>query len=330
MKLEYQNLLKILIDKVNDFVLNNQSDDCLKIIAEDFEHHPNSAVLYYAQGFLYDKIGKSNEAKICYEKAYDVNPDYFLGIEVYNKAIEMLNSVNDTASKDNETTVATALKQLKTAIDYLEKAHKNAPQDGYAESAMIDSYIGVINFYIETNQSYCALEYLAKASELETDNATFFFAQGALYDKIGKSEEAKVSYEKAIEINPEYLDPWLNLGIQIYNKAIEMAKIADKIPIKKHKEYDVAIVAALEQMNKSVPYFERAYEINPEDSYVMNALMESYAKLRRTHPEYNEKYNEIKAKLDSTMQQGNKDSTTIITRFQSWLSGVFSFKRTDN
>ena len=163
MKLEYQNLLKILIDEVNDLVLNNQSDDCLKIIAEDFEHHPNSAALYYIQGFLYDKIGKSNDAKIYYEKAYDVNPDYFLGIEVYNKAVEMLNSVNDTASKDNETTVATALKQLKIAIDYLEKAHKNAPQDGYAESAMMNSYIGVINFYIETNQSYSALEYLAKA-----------------------------------------------------------------------------------------------------------------------------------------------------------------------
>ncbi len=329
MVIEYLNSFKTLIENVDYWTLNNQSDYGLKRIAEYFERYPNSAALYYAQGLLFEKTGNANDAKICYEKAYDGNPDYFSGIELYDKAVTMLNTVNDTASEENETTIATALKQLKKAIDYLEKAHKNVPEDGLAKEAMMNSYVAVINFYIATNQFNPALEYLAIAIEHQPSNESFFFAQGYLFEKIGKSDEAAVSYNKAIEINPEYFEPLLNLGIQIYNKAIEMGKIANEIPTNKPKEYDVAIVAALEQMNKSVPYFERAYEINPEDSYVMNALMESYTKLRRTHPEYNEKYNEIKAKLDSTTQQGNKDSTTIITRFQSWLSGVFGFKRTD-
>lgn len=329
MAIEYQESFTELIGNVDYVVLNNQSDYGLKCIAENIERYPNCAALYYAQGLLLEKIGKSNDAKISYEKALEINPDYLLGIEAYDKAVAMCNSVNDTASKESETTVETVLKQLKIAIDYLEKAHKNVPEDGFAKEAMMNSYIEVINLYIANNQFNPALEYLAIAVEHQPSNESLLFTQGYSFDKIGKPEEAKVSYEKVIEINPNHFDAWLNLGIQIYNKAIEMGKIANEIPTNKPKEYDVAIVAALEQMNKSVPYFERAYEINPEDSYVMNALMESYTKLRRTHPEYNEKYNEIKAKLDSTTQQGNKDSTTIITRFQSWLSGVFGFKRTD-
>ena len=163
--------------------------------------------------------------------------------------------------------------------------------------------VELINHYINNNQSEKALDYLTKAIEKEQNNASFYQAQGALLDRIGKPEEAKASYEKAIEINPDFFDPWLNLGVQVYNKAVEMAKAANDIPANKPKEYDAAIAAAFEQMNKAVPYFEKAHNINPSDSYTMQALKECYYKLRQTHPEYNDKYNDIKAKLEAAPQQ---------------------------
>ena len=95
----------------------------------------------------------------------------------------------------------------------------------------------------------------------------------------------------------------MNLGVQVYNKAIEMAKAANDIPANKPKEYDAAIAAAFEQMNLAIPYFEKANSINPSDVYTMQALKECYYKLRQTHPEYNDKYNDIKAKLDAADQK---------------------------
>lgn len=163
--------------------------------------------------------------------------------------------------------------------------------------------VELINHYISNNQSELALDYLAKAIEREANNASYYFAQGALLDKIGKPAEATVSYEKAIEIKPDYFEAWLNLGVQVYNKAVEMSKAANDIPANKPKEYDAAIAAAFEQMNLAIPYFEKAHSFNPNDVYTMQALKECYYKLRQTHPEYNDKYNDIKAKLDAAPQQ---------------------------
>ena len=53
----------------------------------------------------------------------------------------------------------------------------------------------------------------------------------------------------------------------------------------------------------AIPYFEKANSINPNDVYTMQALKECYYKLRQTHPEYNDKYNDIKAKLDAADQK---------------------------
>ena len=163
--------------------------------------------------------------------------------------------------------------------------------------------VELINHYMANKQSNEALSYLEQAIKNEPNNVSFYFAQGALYDQIGKQEEAKVSYEKALEINPDHFDSWLNLGVQVYNKSIEMVKAANDIPTNKPKEYDAAIAAALEQMNKAIPYFEKCHSINPNDTYTMQALKECYYKLRMTHPDYNEKYEAIKAQLDAAGQQ---------------------------
>ena len=82
-----------------------------------------------------------------------------------------------------------------------------------------------------------------------------------------------------------------------------MAKAANDIPTNKPKEYDAAIDAAYDQMNKAIPYFEKALNVKPDDTYTMQALKECYYKLRSKHPEYNDKYNDIKAKLDAADQK---------------------------
>ena len=77
------------------------------------------------------------------------------------------------------------------------------------------------------------------------------------------------------------------------------AKVANDIPANKPKEYDAAIAAAFEQMNLAIPYFEKANALKPTDAYTMQCLKECYYKLRSSHPEYNDKYNDIKAKLEA-------------------------------
>jgi tetratricopeptide (TPR) repeat protein len=162
--------------------------------------------------------------------------------------------------------------------------------------------IELINFYLTTNKSEEALSYLDKAIAADATNASFYYAQGSLYDKIGQIDKAKSSYEKAIELNPEYSDAYYNLGALYYNKAVDMSKEANNIPANKQKEYDEAVKAAMEQLNLSIPYFEKAHAINPLEKNTIIILKEVYFKLRNDHPEYNDKFKEMQEKLNSLPQ----------------------------
>lgn len=237
----------------------------------------DSAIVYNA-GLIADQAKNYDKARYYYNRCIDVR---YGSSQVFGLLANTYKNQGDTA----------------TYMATLERGMKVYPED--CNPLLVE----LINHYISNNQSDLALEYLAKAIERESNNASFYQAQGALLDKIGKPDEAKVSYEKAIEINPDFFDPWLNLGVQVYNKAIEMAKAANDIPTNKPKEYDAAIDAAYDQMNKAIPYFEKALSVKPDDTYTMQALKECYYKLRSKHPEYNDKYNDIKAKLDAADQK---------------------------
>ena len=237
----------------------------------------DSAIVYNA-GLIADQGKNYDKARFYYNRCVDIR---YGGSQVFGLLAILDKNQGDTAAY-----MAT-----------LERGMKVYPND--CQPLLVE----LINHYINNNQSDKALEYLTKAIEQEPNNASFYQAQGALLDRIGKPDEAKASYEKAIEINPEFFDSWLNLGVQVYNKAVEMAKAANDIPANKPKEYDAAIAAAFEQMNLAIPYFEKAHNIKPDDVYTMQALKECYYKLRQTHPEYNDKYNDIKAKLEAAPQQ---------------------------
>ena len=237
----------------------------------------DSAIVFNA-GLIADQAKNYDKARYYYNRCVDIR---YGGSQVFGLLAILDKNQGDTAAY----------------LATLERGMKVYPDD--CNPLLVE----LVNHYITNNQSDLALEYLERAIKGEPNNASFYQAQGALYDKIGRPDEAKVSYEKAIEINPDFFDPWLNRGVQEYNKAVEMAKAANDIPANKPKEYDAAIAAAFEQMNLAIPFFEKAHSVNPSDTYTMQCLKECYYKLRSSHPEYNDKYNDIKAKLESAEQK---------------------------
>ena len=60
------------------------------------------------------------------------------------------------------------------------------------------------------------------------------------------------------------------------------------------KKYDELTVVKKGKFEKSVPYFEKAHELNPTDAETIKALWEVYRQLRM-----NEKAMEMKKKLDA-------------------------------
>lgn len=147
--------------------------------------------------------------------------------------------------------------------------------------------LSLINHYIYSNQGDAAIEMLTRAIELAPDNAELYNVLGIVYENSKKdATTAQTYYEKALAINPDYVEAVGNIGRIYYNKAVEAQVAANEI--KDNRQYEVARAQAMDMFKEALPFFERAHQMNPEDKEYMVALSRIYYVLNM-----GDKYDEI-------------------------------------
>jgi len=154
--------------------------------------------------------------------------------------------------------------------------------------------VHLVNYYLMSDNYDQALEYLAFAKEKDPTNATFYHAEGVLYDKANEPEKAMNAYLKAVELDPTYFDSQYNIGALLFNKGV--ANVEKANAIMDNEEYEIAKSAADEQFAKSLPYMEKAHELNPDDVATMETLKILYYRLQKMemHEMIVKKLNEAK------------------------------------
>ena len=129
-------------------------------------------------------------------------------------------------------------------------------QDGlkeYSDNGIL--LVEVINVYLNANKIDAAMKYLDIAIAQDPKNASYFFAQGTLYDKLQKPEEASTSYLKAIEYKEDYFDAYYNLGALYYNKGVKQVDVANLVPSSQPDKYE-------EEKNKADIEFKKAIPVS--------------------------------------------------------------------
>lgn len=102
------------------------------------------------------------------------------------------------------------------------------------------------NFQKE-NKHYKAIELFKKAIIAKNGNTEIAYNNmGNSYIEIGDQEEAKLAYQKAIELNSTYVDPLVNLAL-VYHK---------------EKRYDLALSAYEKALKIDKTYVQAAHNIN--------------------------------------------------------------------
>jgi tetratricopeptide (TPR) repeat protein len=172
-------------------------------------------------------------------------------------------------------------KDTTKALTVLQEGFQKYPSDNGV-------LVEMINIYINSGKTDDAMKYLSLAIEQDPQNATYYFAQGSLYDQMGDQEKSIISYNNAIRVNPEYFDAHYNLGALYYNKGVKQVEIAIKVPANDNKRYDEELAKAEEWFSKALPLMERCREIKPEDPYALESLRNLYHRLKMT-----EKYEEV-------------------------------------
>ena len=225
----------------------------------------DTTLLFYA-GMAAYRADMNKEAIEYFEKAASYNyPEPELYIYMKVKYLEL----GDTAN----------------GIKALEKGFRLYPSNQMVLRELI-------NYYLIADMAEEAMEYLKLAQAEDPTNLSYISAEGSLYDKMGDQEKALETYQKCMDMDSTFFDAYYNTGVIYYNEAYQMYKDAENIRIA--KDYGDAVDAADEVLAKSLPYMERAHEINPKDRQTMETLKTLYYRMQM-----NDKYEAIKAEIDA-------------------------------
>ena len=126
----------------------------------------------------------------------------------------------------------------------------------------------LINFYIFSGQEQTAVDYLAQAIEREPNVAQYHHIKGNLDENLGNYDDALKDFDAALAIDPTLADAMAGKGRVYYNQAVKLNEEAAMIS--DNKAYKKALEEMNEVFRKSLPYFEKAHEMDPTDrSYVV-------------------------------------------------------------
>ncbi len=226
---------------------------------------PADTVIIYHTALAAYNFKNWNKAAIYFDKAIDLNYGGGDAILLLNYVYEQL---NDTVNIERN----------------LKRGFMMYPEDNRIIT-------NLIQYYLDNKKNDAALEYLNTAIEKDPKNASLFYARGVLYETSNKDKSIE-NYEASLVVDPSFFNSLYNIGVIYFNKGVEQQKVANEMTTS--KKYDAAMVVANDYWKKSLPYMERAHEVKPTDSAVLETLKGLYYRF-----EDMAKYNVVKAKIEA-------------------------------
>ena len=136
--------------------------------------------------------------------------------------------------------------------------------------------------YISAGKGKEAIDKIKHAIEVDPTNSNLYGVLGSVYDQSKQQDLAVVAFKKAIELDPKNFDAQFNLGIYNFNQAATLYTKASKMDLKTYQVKGKPIEAeGKKYFEASVPYFEKALEIQPNDANSISALQKAYFRLGR-------------------------------------------------
>ena len=193
---------------------------------------------------------------------------------------------------------ATSVKALQRAskIDYrrdyifqlLSEEYKNAEDTVNWENTLKegmalfpkDSYfiMSLVGIYVNSENNDKAVEYINTAIKNDPDNAQLYDLKGRIYESGLKDYvKAEEFFKKALELDGENAEILSNLGRIYFNQGVVQLDNANNIA--DVKIYNEEKEKAKDLFKKALPFFEKAYQINPDASDNKIALRSIYYNL---------------------------------------------------
>lgn len=212
--------------------------------------------LYYAGRFAYEA------------KRFD---DAIVALERMNSELANANALRKEVIFANEYIYQIYIEQGDTvkAIESIKKSIELFPEEPWFMQ-------NLINLYINSGQEEKAIEYLDIAINREPNVGQYYNSKASILARIGRFDEALVAFSKAIELEPNNALFQESIGfayVDLGNKLNDDAAYLDA------KEYAKAKVEIDKAFQNALPYFEKAYELEPDNYDYKRSLRSLYYRL---------------------------------------------------
>ena len=134
----------------------------------------------------------------------------------------------------------------------------------------------LINLYINSSQEEKAIEYLDIAIAREPNVGQYYNSKGSILARIGRFEDSFKAFEQAIAIEPNNALFLETLGFAYVDLGNKLNDDAAYLDAKAYTKAKVEIDAAFQ---KALPYFEKAYELEPDNYDFKRSLRSLYYRL---------------------------------------------------
>lgn len=273
-KVDIINNMQVIAIKYYELAVNNYNEKEYIKASGNFE----KAYQIHMTGGKNDTTALQNAAI-----AAQIGSDYDLALRLYQQILD--SDYGNPQVFNSMSEIYKAKEDTAGALSIIQEGRTLYPDN-------FDLLIAETNIYLAAGDVENALTNLEKALEKDTTNPIIYFALGTNYDQMGKLAEAEAAYKSAIELDDNYFDAYYNLGALYVNQAADIQKVATDLPLDATEEYDRMKEEADGLLKKSLPYLEKAYEINPDDIKTLVSLKEIYTRLNML-----EKLKEVNAKL---------------------------------
>ena len=150
------------------------------------------------------------------------------------------------------------------------------------------------NLYLETKDFDMYKKLIAEVLVKNPNDADLIFNLGVLSANAKNVADAEKYYKRVIEINPKYINGYINLAaLKLENEKViidEMNKLGTSA--KDMKRYDELKKKREELFAATIPYLEKAVELDPKNVDISKTLLGVYSALEMTA-----QYKALKAKM---------------------------------
>ncbi len=175
------------------------------------------------------------------------------------------------------------------AVKYIKQARSENPDD-------LELLFSEANVQLKLNNKEAFKDLMIEATEKDPNNSELQYNLGVITSESGDNQLAETYYKKAIALNPDYADAYLNLAAVILEQEQPLVEEMNNLGTSRadNLKYDKLLKQRQDIYKSAIPYLSKRLELKPKDIDAARTLMNIYSVLGET-----DNYKKMKFLIDT-------------------------------